>query len=274
MMRSLFKTRIARWFFNRYFGIPIDATVVQIGKDNIHFTHDFETFKCRQWQISLADFPVLKRIQTIATIPLAFFTKGFAFLLLTDTTATNDGDTQLFNAAPTTNYGSGTSNWASCDNGGQFHHLIKFTLPSGSGTISSITLNLYKVANGGTDTSTRVEVHEMTQTWVESEATWNEYSSGNSWSTAGGDYSATVVDDLAHTASNNITRTWDLGTGATNPIAGLTWESTVDLMLIVTPESTTPQQAENYNSKEAASNKPYIEITYTAATFIPKTIIF
>lgn len=62
-----------------------------------------------------------------------------------------------------------------------------------------------------------------------------------------------------------IWRQWDLiGAGATNPISGLTWGSTVRLLLLISPESTTPQQAENYNTKEATSNKPYIEITYTS----------
>lgn len=276
-MIGLYRTKTARRFFHKHFNIPLDATVLRVEKDNIHFTEDFKTFKCRAWQVKIADFPVIQRLRAIATLPFAFATKGFAFLLLTDTTATNNKDNQLFNLAATTNYGSSDSMWTSCDAGAQFHALIDFTLPSGSGTISAITLNLYKAANGGTNTGVNVEVHETTRDWNEAQATWNVYSTGNNWSTAGGDYSATVVDSLAHTTTNSIWRTWDLGTGATNPISGLTWGSTVRLLLLISPESTTPQQAENYYTKERASNKPYIEITYTTgggSTFIPRTSFF
>ncbi|MBK9580224.1 MAG: DNRLRE domain-containing protein [Fibrobacteres bacterium] len=277
-MIGLYRTKTARRFFHKHFNIPQDATVLRIEKDNIHFTHDFKTFKCRAWQVKIADFPVMQRLRALATLPLAFVTKGFAFLLLTDTTATNNKDGQLLVLAPTTNYGTADAMWASCDAGAQFHALIDFTLPSGSGTISAITLNLYKAANGGTNTGVNVEVHEMTRDWTESQATWNVYSTGNNWTSAGGDYSSTVVDSLAHTATNSIWRAWDLiGAGATNPISGLTWGSNVKLLLLISPESTTPQQAENYYTKERASNKPYIEITYTAgggSTFVPRTSFF
>ena len=35
-----------------------------------------------------------------------------------------------------------------------------------------------------------LEIRAITQEWVEAEVTWNEYSSGNSWATAGGDFGA------------------------------------------------------------------------------------
>lgn len=273
-MKWLFNTQLAKRFFHRYFNIPLDTTVVSVGRDNIHFTKDFETYKCRQWQIQLSDFPIFQKIKALAVLPFAFLSKGFAFLLLTDTASTNNKDTQLLVLAATTNYGSDGAMWASCDGGAQFHALIDFTLSSGSGTISAVTLNLYKAANGGTNTGVNVEVHECTRTWVENQATWNIYSTGNSWTTAGGDYSATIVSSLAHTATNNIWRQWNLGTGATNPISGLTWGSSVNLLLLIAPESTTPQQAENYNTKEAASNKPYIEITYTLGGATPPPVFY
>jgi hypothetical protein len=277
-MRYLFNTKLALWFFNRYFNIPIDATIVQLSKNSIHYTNDWKTFKCRHWQVNLLEFEPFKTVQKLLILPFAYLSKGFAFLLLTDTTATNGGDTQLLVLAPTTNYGSDAGAWTSCDGGAQFHYLINFTLPSGSGSISSVTLNLYKTTNGGTNTGVNVEVHELTRTdWVEAQATWNIYKTSNNWTTAGGDYSATVVHSIAHTASNNVWRQWHLGNGATNPISGLTWSSVVNLLLLIAPESTTPQQAENYNTKESASNKPYIEITYTAGgapTPPPVFIIF
>ena len=47
-------------------------------------------------------------------------------------------------------------------------------------------LEICSVAN-----SDQFDYHRLTEDIVETEVTWNDYSSGNSWSTAGGDYDAT-----------------------------------------------------------------------------------
>jgi hypothetical protein len=66
--------------------------------------------------------------------------------------------------------------------------ILRFTdlsnIPA-SATITSATLYLYQSANSG-DTY-NVALHRVLQAWVESQATWNIYSTGNSWTTAGAD---------------------------------------------------------------------------------------
>lgn len=281
-MIGLYRTKTARRFFHKHFNIPQDATVLRIEKDNIHFTHDFETFKCRAWQVKIADFPVMQRLRALATLPLALVTKGFAFLLLTDNTATNNKDDAICLDLPTNNFGtSDTVGYvASQINNENWRFLLHFTLPSGTGTISAITLNLYTQSGcTGTNTGLSIEVHELTRTnWTEAGVTWNKYDGTNNWTTAGGDYSATVVDSLAHSNTVGQWRVWDMiGANATNPISGLTWGSQLHLLLRFSTENNNPNQAENYNTKESASNKPYIEITYTAgggSTFVPRISFF
>jgi len=76
--------------------------------------------------------------------------------------------------------------------GEECRSLMQFDLSTISGEVTSATLNMYRyykyynqplVAN----------VHRVTQSWDEGSATWNEYDSGNSWTSAGGDFDTTVI---------------------------------------------------------------------------------
>lgn len=269
-MRYLFNTKIAKLFFSKYFNIPTEATIVQIGKNSIHFTTDGVTYKCRTFQTNFLDHPVLKRIQAAVMLPFALLSKGFAFLLLTDNTATNNKDAGISQYTPTTNYGSnaGVGYVASQTGGDDWRFLLHFTLPAGSGTISAVTLNLYQYVSVGTNTALNLEVHELSRTnWTEAGVTWNKYDGTNNWTTAGGDFSATIVHAIAHTnGAVNAYRTWQLGTGATNPISGLTWGGDVHLIVRFSNTGNNPGQYENFYPKENGSNTPYIEITYTAGS--------
>lgn len=266
-MRQLFNTKLALWVFNRLFGIPKGVTIVQLSRNSIHFTEDGQTFKCRTFQRNLLDFPALKKLQTILLFPLAFVSKGFAFLLLTDTASVCNKDAGISQFTPTTNYGnSATTGYVASQTGGDdWRLLLHFTLSSGSGTISAVKLNLYKAGGFGTNTGLNLEVHELSRTnWTEAGVTWNKYDGTNNWTTAGGDFSATIVSALPHTTSNNLYRTWDIGPGATNPISGLTWGSDVHLIVRYSNTGNNPAQAERFNTDADGSNLPYIEITYTA----------
>ena len=100
-------------------------------------------------------------------------------------TYTGVEDTTLNEAAATTNYGSSdTLNAQSFDT--RQHALIKFTGLSnitGPVTVDSVTLYIY--SEGGYDQYT-ISVRRVLQNWVEGQATWNIYSTGNNWNTAGG----------------------------------------------------------------------------------------
>ncbi len=92
----------------------------------------------------------------------------------------------------TSNKGSG-SNILIHDVGGpgKMRAILSFslsTIPSGA-TISSATLVFQYSGRSGDPEGKKVNLYKVTRpTWVESEVTWNNYSSGNSWTTPGGDY--------------------------------------------------------------------------------------
>ena len=185
----------------------------------------------------------------------------------TDTTSTNNKDGGVDEANKTTNYGTGTARWIGLEGGNGIRFLSQWTLPIVSGTISKITLNLYESTNVyGTVVA---DLHELIRSdWVEDEFTWNIYKTGSNWTTAGGDYSATIVD-----TTNMATIAWQqwvlLGTGSTNPITA-TWGDTIDLIIKDHDESGSDIY-ELVWTKEHDGLNPYIEITYESATADPCT---
>jgi hypothetical protein len=193
-----------------------------------------------------------------------------------NTSSTNNKDSWTDAYYPTYNMGTETylylENWGT---GTSYPRraYIYFTMPSApasSTTITSIKLFLYKNTNYISSGSYYYEIHELTRDdWSESYITWNRYKSGTSWTTAGGDYSATVIDKISHaTASGN----WDnwviYGTGADNPLVK-TWGDKINLILKIDSEDKTDNSSCRYVSKEYTSDttkRPYIEITYSIAT--------
>lgn len=275
-LKRILNTKLVKWFFHRYFAIPKDKEIVKITNNSIHYFEDKSKgiIKCRLYQSPIASIPFIKNIKRLGLAILGLVAKNplLIFFGLTDTTATNNKDGRISSVAPNTNYGSNTNLPVANDitNGNYFRSLIHFTLPSGSGSISAVKLYLYKYIDVSGYTCPAVEVHELTRTnWTEAGFTWNTYDGTNNWTTAGGDFSATIVDTtnspLAY--GNYGWEDWDLGTGATNPISGLTWGSEVHLLLKHAAGAAlyyTQWYSKEYTDDTA--KRPYIEITYSATT--------
>lgn len=106
--------------------------------------------------------------------------------------ATDGLDALIQQANPTTNEGTNTSIQVGEDNAGTelLRSVIKFsgisTIPVGS-TISTVTLTLtYTEAGSFRSSNNRVmRLFRLLRAWSESQVTWNVYTTGNSWSTAG-----------------------------------------------------------------------------------------
>ena len=101
-------------------------------------------------------------------------------------------DTYLSQYAPTTNYGTATALYLYNRSSRADRAILEFNtlaMPAGQ-TISSAELDLYYYAYSGANPSgLTVDAYKLSQTaWVEGQATWNIYSTGNNWSSAGGDY--------------------------------------------------------------------------------------
>lgn len=107
---------------------------------------------------------------------------------------TDGKDVRIRSDAPTTNYDSeaylsvGEANNVA---GRVFRSLISFwasidaNIPDGS-LLTSVTLSLYDGAIDQSSNARTFRVYRLKRNWVENQATWNSYSTGNSWQTAGG----------------------------------------------------------------------------------------
>ena len=98
-------------------------------------------------------------------------------------------DTKIKSDEPTTIFGSDTE--LEVDGDPDRSVILKWnvsSLPPGSSVHSaSITL---EVTNASTDS---YEIYEMKQDWVEGEADWSQYRSGNTWQTAGAGVTYTIA---------------------------------------------------------------------------------
>jgi hypothetical protein len=94
--------------------------------------------------------------------------------------------------------------------------LVRFDLssiPTGA-TITSATLSLYNysynnAANGGT-----LSVYRVSKPWIETQATWNVYATGNNWTAAGmqagTDYATSPVVSIVIDTTPNVWRNFDV----------------------------------------------------------------
>ena len=97
-------------------------------------------------------------------------------------------DAYLSSKTSTTNYGAATIIAVGETNTdvNTFRSLLKFDLssiPVGS-TINSATLSVKTVTDASTNERT-YRVYRVLRVWVEAQTTWNIYSTGNNWGTAG-----------------------------------------------------------------------------------------
>jgi len=110
-----------------------------------------------------------------------------------DTTATAQEDTRILENSPNTNFDGNELVVVGSETGFAKRSIIAFALPSkpsGTDKIDRITgvLTYERSGTTGGAASTRFHrVYTVTQKWTEGSATWNRYTSGAVWATAGGD---------------------------------------------------------------------------------------
>ena len=191
--------------------------------------------------------------------------------MATDTSAVNNGDAQLEFTSPNSN----NSTSALLQVGSQpspggilTRDVIKFTMPStpvGGGTITAITLNLRMWLGAVTKD---YSIHELNRSnWVENQVTWNDYSTGNAWTTAGGDYGSALAT-ISLGASTGW-KVWSIGTS-------FTWGDEVSLILKEDSENNGTDSYKLFRSKEfgTPADRPYLEVTYTPGSgFTPTPLM-
>jgi len=196
----------------------------------------------------------------------------------TEVTLTTSVDTYLNGGSnASTNYGTSagiivkdrTSNGDVTRTG-----LVKFDLSSipGGSTINSVTLTV--VLSQGVDATNKVRVFEGLRNWVEAEATWNIYSTGNSWTTAGARGDTTDITGDWETDANMLASSSTTTADLTDAL--LTFTSTSDFIDHITAniggtanlvfhQNTNENATVVYKSSDhgdAATDSPKLIITY------------
>lgn len=201
--------------------------------------------------------------------------KGFTGDVLgdsSDVNSTNNKNNYMTSWNTTYNNGSNPANGSIARRSypGISRSAINFTMSSGTGTISAVKLYLRSLATYTEVGST--EAHELTGSgganWTEDGICWAYYTGATAWTTAGGDFSATVIHSITDPELENWGALILLGTGSTNPLT-LTWGSTVNLLLKQNDETGSEHGWAPYFSGALSGYKPYIEITYSADAITP-----
>ena len=98
-----------------------------------------------------------------------------------------DIDTGIHYEAPTTNYGASTTQSLTGFDGANMRRmLLKLALtpaPPVNAILQSAVLSVYNETAGGSQAD--CDLYRILRAWSESQATWNVFTTGNNWGTAG-----------------------------------------------------------------------------------------
>lgn len=187
--------------------------------------------------------------------------------------ATADIEDSIFDAQnPTVNYGTNTDlNVGEINSGTRvWRTIIQFDLsdiPAGS-VVNSATLSLRAKSDASSNART-FRVYRVLRNWVVGEVTWNVYSSGNNWGTAGcgnttTDREATDIGTRAFTATETLNEFKDFTLTASaveEMLPGGTF--TNNGFLIKADTETDDFYAFNSSNNGSEANNPKLVIDYT-----------
>jgi hypothetical protein len=167
--------------------------------------------------------PTMKTAKTtlVAILIVGLLPAALPAAIYTYNTTDQIDDTRIFALSPDTAYGTSTlvtlRFGENPSNGLMSFDLSDISLPPGE-AVASAVLTLYTVLHNNTETiSFTFDVHQLLQPWDEATATWNQYSTGNSWTApgmaSGTDYvasSALAAGEIAPTVTANVFTTLNL----------------------------------------------------------------
>ncbi len=184
-----------------------------------------------------------------------------------DYSGTVDAEMQLSTTG--TNTGSGADLYSHFyAPGNERFSLVRFTLPGAlsGATVTSATLSLY--SNGNTVGTKAHDINLISRLWSESQVTWDEYTTGNAWTSggakgAGTDFvsSASASQTVSGTGYKDFTAA-QVATDVQNAIAGGT------VSWVVRPSDLVTSDTGNYSafasSESTDGQRPKLTIVYTA----------
>ncbi len=109
--------------------------------------------------------------------------------------------------------------------------------------------------------SATINAHGITNSWVESEVTWNSRMSGVSWTTPGGDYSGAVSSSqfCPNSVDTNTWKSWDV----TSLVQGWVNGGTNNGVLLKDSSSTSACKWFYSSDYGDASKRPKLSVCYT-----------
>lgn len=170
-------------------------------------------------------------------------------------------DATIYKQQPDTNYGS----LVSITTNGSLTYDSRIcirpnlsSLPTGV-VITSVKLHLYVRSDAVAGTVTDY-AYRLRRVFVENQVTWNSWSSGNGWTTAGaestvGDRYSTLMGSVTHSIVNG----WIEINLDVNEFRALITSNTG----ILIKRSDTNNTNKTHQSRDNASNTPYFEVEYT-----------
>lgn len=139
-----------------------------------------------------------------------------------------------------------------------------------SATVTDATLYLYKTTSAGGTAIPTITVYRCLRPWVEAQATWTNYATGNAWDAAGCNGSTTDYDPtllVTYTAADNSNGVWY---GLTSPELITVCQAWVSgsyanngvVMYLPGP---TGAALCAFSTAQSGSDgqRPYLEVTYT-----------
>lgn len=112
-------------------------------------------------------------------------------------------DTYISSNSPTTNYNTNTNILAGQSSLSKYRTLIKFNITALVPSNAVVKAAYLSLNNSFCSPSIQpIAAYKVTQFW-DTLVTWNTYNGSNSWTTVGGDYSATPVSNIVSIGGNS-----------------------------------------------------------------------
>ena len=173
-------------------------------------------------------------------------------------------DTKLLSSAPDSNFGGDAAlELDGSPDGSALLYWDLTSIPSGS-IIKAVDITV-NITNGSNHV---FNFFEALRSWVESEATWNNYASGQSWQLVGGD----GPGDRGSTVLASVSGSKGLKTISLNPAGVAVVQSWVDSPAsnhgFIVLNYAGASDGLDFSSREnrTAANRPKLTTTYTAAS--------
>jgi endonuclease/exonuclease/phosphatase family metal-dependent hydrolase len=166
-----------------------------------------------------------------------------------------------------TNIGTLLETRSASDMSYERHALLKFdtetTIPLGSNVTSAVLTMTVKDASPAP--TRRIAAYQITQSWTETETTWNKRRVGQAWTTAGGDLGGQVaVQSVTNVVGTHVR--FDITSLVKAAVSGSLGSSRYTRIALIDLDApTSDSYRAYYTPDDVAANRPSLVVTYGGA---------